>query len=174
MKRKILFLVTLLVFLCIFAVYAEESQRLFISGKRAAKAGNSAFAFMSFRSLLENFPDSSYRQEALFANAEYYFLIGAFTDARPAFIRFLSEYPDSKARPFVLLYLSKIAEAQGEPALAESLRQEIITSQQLVLLFRDYKQFQYLSPLNRRHKAVHFIDRIEFYIDNEFFAQISY
>ncbi len=174
MKRKILFLVALSVFLCIFSVYAEESQRLFISGKKAAKAGDLNFAFMSLRSLLENFPDSPHKQEALFANAEYYFLIGAFTDARPAFIRFLLEYPDSKARPFVLLYLSKIAEAQGELSLTESLRQEIVTSQQLVLLFRDYKQFQYLSPLNRRHRAIHFIDRIEFYIDDDFFAQISY
>ncbi|KPK98510.1 MAG: hypothetical protein AMJ95_03865 [Omnitrophica WOR_2 bacterium SM23_72] len=174
MKLKFVALVLFLILSCPYVALADESQRLYVSAVKAAKKNDLAVAFMSFRSLLENYPHSPHTQEALFANAEYYFLIGAFTDARPAFIRFLTEYPESKARPFALLYLSKIAEAQGEPALAETLGQEIITSQQLVLLFRDYKQFQYLSPLQKKHKAIHFIDRIEFYIDDEFFAQISY
>jgi hypothetical protein len=123
---------------------------------------------------LENYPDSRNAEEALFATAEYYFLLGDFTDARPGFIKFISEYPDSKAKPFALVYLIKIAEKQAQESLAESLRKQIITSQQLVLLFRDFKESQYLSPLYRRHKAVHFIDKIEFYIDGELFAQISY
>ncbi|MFH0827190.1 MAG: outer membrane protein assembly factor BamD [Candidatus Omnitrophota bacterium] len=174
MRLKIFILLAVLFLECGSLALADESQRLYVSGVKAAKSKDWAFAFMSFRSLLENHPHSPHAQEALFANAEYYFLIGAFTNARPAFIRFLTEYPGSKARPFALLYLSKIAEAQRQPDLAESLDQEIITSQQLVLLFRDYKQFEYLSPLQRKHKAIHFIDRIEFYIDDELFAQISY
>ncbi|MFH1457694.1 MAG: outer membrane protein assembly factor BamD [Candidatus Omnitrophota bacterium] len=174
MKLKLATFVLVLILACGSVAFAEESQRLYVSGVKAAKRGDLAYAFMFFRSLSENFPESRVAQEALFASAEYYFLIGAFTDARPAFIRFITEYPDSKARPFALLYLSKIAEAQGQEALAESLQKEIITSQQLVLLFRDFKKFQYLSPLNKNHRAVHFIDRIEFYIDGELFAQISY
>ncbi|KPK98687.1 MAG: hypothetical protein AMJ95_02770 [Omnitrophica WOR_2 bacterium SM23_72] len=174
MRLKIFLLLAVLLLQCGTFALADESQRLYVSAVKAAKRNDLTVAFMSFRSLLENYPHSPHMQEALFANAEYYFLIGAFTDARPAFIRFLTEYPDSKARPFALLYLFQIAEAQGQSDLAESLRQEIITSQQLVLLFREYKQFQYLSPLQRNHKAIHFIDRIEFYIDDELFARISY
>ena len=174
MKFKKTILLFVLILACDSWALADESQRLYAAGLRAAKKKDLAYAFMSFRSLLENFPHSRRTQEALFATAEYYFMIGAYSDARPALIRLITDYPESKARPFALLYLSKIARFQGEEALAESLQQEIITSQQLVLLFRDFKKFQYLSPLHRKHKAVHFIDRIEFYIDDELFAQLSY
>jgi outer membrane protein assembly factor BamD (BamD/ComL family) len=174
MKLKISVLFIVLVLGCVSVVFADGSQRLYVSGVKAAKKGDLASAFMSFRSLLENFPDSSYTQEALFATAEYYFLLADFTDARPAFIRFIAEYPESKARPFALVYLSKIAQSQEQKALAESLQKIIVTSQQLVLLFRDFKEFEYLSLLNRKYRAVHFIDKVEFYIDGELFTQISY
>jgi len=174
MKLKVLPIVTLLVFLFLSLAYAQESQRIYSLALKAAKEGDPGYAFMSFRYLLSNYPDSKHREAALFATGEYYFLIGDYTDARPVFIKFVDEYPNSKVRPFALAYLIKIAEKQDQEALAESMEKEIITSQQLILLFRDFKEFRYLSPLHRRYKAVHFIDKIEFYIDGELFAQISY
>jgi outer membrane protein assembly factor BamD (BamD/ComL family) len=175
MKLKILpILFTLFLLLYCSLVYALEDDYIYREAIKAAKTKDFAYAFMSFRYLLTNFPDSKYTEDALFATGEYYFLIGDYTDARPALIKFINEYPDSKAKPFALVYLLKITEKQTQRTLAQGLEKEIVTSRQLVLLFKDFKEFQYLSPLNRRHKVVHFIDKVEFYIDGELFAKIFY
>lgn len=174
MKIKLFLLVAFFVLLSSASAYAGESQRLYASAIKAAKDKDFDGAFMSFRELLTRFPGSPQAEEALFATGEFYFLIGDHADARAALIRLVTEYPRSKARIFALVYLLKIAEKQSPGALAENLRKEIITSKQLVLLFRDFKEFLYLSPLARKHKATHFIDKVEFTIDGEPFAQITY
>jgi outer membrane protein assembly factor BamD (BamD/ComL family) len=154
--------------------HAEGSRKLYQSGKRSARQGDEGYAFMFFQDLLKDFPDSHYAPDALFACAEYYFQMGALTDARQLFLKFVNDYPENRSRPFALVHLAKIASSQGQEEVARSLQKEIVVSQQLVLLFREFKEFQYVSALNRKHKVVHFIDRVEFYRDGELFEQISY
>jgi hypothetical protein len=153
----------LLIFLLLMRAapaHAEESGKIYRSGVKAARQGDEGYA--------------EYAAEALFASAEYYFEIGDLADARLLFLRFVNDYPEAQARPFALAYLAKMARSQSQEDLARSLDKEIVISQQLVLLFREFKEFQYVSALNRKYRAVHFIDRIEFYRDGELFEQISY
>ena len=84
------------------------------------------------------------------------------------------EYPESKSSPFVLAYLIKIAQKNGDEETVKKLEKELIASQQVSLLFRDFKELQYVSAMSKKYKALYFIDKIEIYIDNELFAQIPF
>jgi len=154
--------------------YAKEAKQIYATAVKAAQSGDLDSAFMTFLSLLKNYPESQYREDALFAIGEYYFQIGDFKDAAGTFIKFINEYPDSKAKPFVLVYLLKIAERDKLESLVKSLEKEIVTSRQLVLLFRDFKEYKYTSPLFKKHKVIHYIDKVEFYVEGQIFAKIFY
>jgi len=41
-------------------------------------------------------------------------------------------------------------------------------------LFRDFKEYSYVSALMREHKAVYYIDKIEFFVDEKLFSEIYY
>lgn len=154
--------------------YAEEGGRMYTLAVREARSGNKETAFMYFRSFLANYPDSRYARDALFATGEYYFLISDYADSAQSFTRYLDDYPDSPCVSFALAYLLKIAEKRGEEALAGDLEKKIATLRQMSFLFREFKEYKYRSSLYRKHKAVYYIDRAEFYIDGELFAKISY
>ncbi|TAN60952.1 tetratricopeptide repeat protein [bacterium] len=174
MKPKVLFAAAMLVSLFLGICYAEEGGRLYSSALREARSGNKETAFMHFRSFLANYPDSRYARDALFATGEYYFLISDYADSVQAFTRYLDDYPDSPCVSFALVYLLKIAEKRGEESLASDLKKKIATLRQMSFLFRESKEYKYRSALFRKHKAVYYIDRAEFYIDGELFAKISY
>ena len=173
-KFKILALIALLLLLSQSKGYSQEDKRLYYKGDQAARKGEIDFAFIHFNALLDGFPESEYRQQALFATGEYYFLNGLYSDAIRAFNKFIENDPESEAKPFAIVYLLKLAQRRGEEDTAERLKKELIGSQQLSLLFRDFKEFKYLSPLYKNYKALNFIDKIEIYIDNELFSKISF
>lgn len=156
------------------AAYAEESAQLYSLALKEARSGNPDNAFMYLRSIPKNYPDSKFASDAQFAIGEYYFLISAYADSIQAFARYLNDYPDSPAEAFAFMYLLKIAEKRGQDELAKNLRKKIATLRQTSFLFRESKVYQYRSALYRKHKAAHYIDRVEFYIDGELFAKISY
>lgn len=173
-ELKVLCAAALFAALLFGTCYAEEGGRLYSSAIREARSGNKDTAFMYFRSFLVNYPDSRYARDALFATGEYYFLISDYADSARAFTRYLDDYPDSPCVSFALAYLLKIAEKRGEEALVGDLKKKIATLRQMSFLFRESKEYKYRSALFRKHKAVYYIDRAEFYIDGELFAKISY
>lgn len=141
---------------------------------KAAQCGNIDFAFLYFSSLLDKCPDSKLAEKALFGTAEYYYLIGDYTDASQSFTQFISKYPDSRARLFALVYLLKICQAKEKEDFVKKLRKEIITFKQQSFLFRVFKKYQYRSPLYKHHKAIYYIDKVEFYIDEKLFTKILF
>ena len=153
---------------------AQEEARLRAMAVDAAQSGDMDSAFMHFRSLITNYPHSRYREKALFAVAEYYFVRADYYDAAPAFMSFVNEYPRAKGTIFALAYLLSIARIQGKESIAQDLEKQIVTSRQQVFLFKDSKNYTYTSPLCRRHALVHSIDKLEFYADGTLFAYISY
>ncbi|MBU1871858.1 MAG: outer membrane protein assembly factor BamD [Candidatus Omnitrophica bacterium] len=153
---------------------AEDDKKLYYQGVAAVRKNNIDFAFLYFHKLLNDFPDSRYREKALFATGEYYFSSLAYRDASGIFYRMFEEYPESKSSPFVLAYLIKIAQKNGDEETVKKLEKELIASQQVSLLFRDFKELQYSSAMSKKYKALYFIDKIEIYIDNELFAQIPF
>jgi outer membrane protein assembly factor BamD (BamD/ComL family) len=154
--------------------YGQDSHEIYQEGVQAARAGDLDYAFMYFQSLVKESPESKHGNDALFAMGEYYFVKGDYPDANNAFIKLINDYPDSKGEVFALAYLLKIAESRGNDDLAQNLEDKIVTSKRLVLLFKDSKEYKYKSPLNKKYKAVYYIDKVHFYLDGELFAQISY
>ncbi len=147
---------------------------MYYQGIQAARKGKVDSAFLSFYRLINNFPDSEYLEQTLFGTGEYYYSIGDHSDAKRAFSQLIDNYPNSNARLFAIAYLLKIAEKGGKESELESLKEELIGSQQVSLLFRDFKERSYTSPFNKNYKALNFIDKIEIYIDDELFAKISF
>ncbi|MFH1413595.1 MAG: hypothetical protein ABIG56_01965 [Candidatus Omnitrophota bacterium] len=173
-KRLFIILLLCLLFFGYNLGYAGGDALMYSHAVKAAKAGNLSAAFMYFHSLMNSNPDSKYRAEALFAIGEYYFLIANSYDAFISFADFVNEFPDSQGKVFALVYLLKIAEKIDKTSIAQGLEKDIVTFKRLLFLFKDYKEYEYLSPLHREHKLVYFIDKVEAYVNGELFAQIPY
>ena len=139
-----------------------------------AKAGQEDFAFMYYNKLLRDYPASKYREQALFATGEYYFRVSGFQEAATAFRTFLDEYPDSKQRLYALACLLSIAQRDQDALSIQGLEKQIIDLQQVSFVFRETKEITYRSPLYQNYKAVICIDKIEFYVEGELFAKVSY
>jgi outer membrane protein assembly factor BamD (BamD/ComL family) len=159
---------------CVSLAYAQESGYRYTQALEAVNAHDENTAFMHFRSLLTDFPDSRYAEPALFAIAEYYFYVADYQDSWQDFSRFVNDYPDSRGKLFALAYLLNIAGKQNKEALVKGLEKEIILFRQMTFLFRNSKEFKYTSALRKKYKAVYYIDKIEFYVNNELYAKISY
>lgn len=175
-KQYNIILVFLLMF-CLFFLnkgYSKQGKSSYILGVKAAKSGNLGFAYMYFRDFLRNFPESELAKDALFALGEYYFAINDNSDAVRYFNQFVEDYPECKTKIFALGYLMEIARKEGEHNLLKKLEKELVVFQKLSFLFRDFKEYTYVSPLSKKYKVVYFIDKIEIYIDENSFAQVAY
>lgn len=174
MSKRFLIIPLLLIFLFPCEGYPQKDKELYDRAVETAGRGDIHFAFMYFRMLLRDFSESKYFKDALFAIGEYYFSIGDYYDAQEAFRKFIKDCPESEARPFALAYLFKIAEKQQREDLTEDLKKRILKLKRLVLLFKDFEEYEYSSPLSKKYKAVYFIDRIEIYIDDGLFTKVSF
>ena len=157
-----------------FFNYNYQAASLFSQAREAAKRGEYDEAFLSFRTILENHPDSRYYKRAQFAVGEYYFLTGNYQDAAPVFLQLIADDPKAKNTIFCLAYLLRIAQNTEDEELIAQFEHNIVTFHQLSLVFRESKQFTYRSSLLRRHKVIYYIDKVEFYVNGELFAQIAY
>jgi len=157
-----------------FLGYDPQASALYSTARAAARMEEYDAAFLSFRDLLENYPESRYASRSLFAVGEYYFLNGNYREAAPIFLELVNDDPEAKNAVFCLAYLLKIAQNNEDQELIAKLEHAIVTFHQLSLVFRESKQFSYRSSLSRRHKVIYYIDKVEFYVNGELFAQISY
>ncbi len=172
--QRVLFLLNFVFLNFIQNTYAQEDKTLYYQAIRNAKAGNPEFAFIDLYSLIEKFPESKFLKGALFATGEYYFSQADYRDARESFQRLINKFPLSEGVVFALVYMLEVAKKERDIEAIDRIKKEILTSQQLSLLFRDFKEYEYHSPLAKNYKAVYYIDRIEFYIDAGLFAEVPY
>jgi len=154
--------------------FAPGSFQNYSKAVKFAKAGQVHFAFMHYNKIIRNFPNSKYRNKALFATGEYYFHNSGMKQATQAFQLFIDENPDAKERLYALAYLLNIANQGGDEAFVQGLEKQIIDLQQVSFVFRSEKEIAYRSPLYQNHKAVIHIDKIEFYVEGKLFAKVSY
>lgn len=152
----------------------DEDRLLYYKGVAAAKAKDIHLAFMNFRMFLDSSPKSKLAENALFSIGEYYFLTSNYSDAAGAFQRFIKNFPESRAKIFALAYLLEIAKKKTNQEDISALQNEIAASKQLIFLFSESKQYKYKSAFSKNYKALYFIDRIEFYIDEALFTKISF
>jgi outer membrane protein assembly factor BamD (BamD/ComL family) len=152
---------------------AGEEDALYAKAIQAARSGRIDFAFMYYNQLDRDYPRSRYREQVLLARGEYFYELPAYIQAREAFEKLLEEYPQSPGKLFILVYLYKIAEADGKTDLIENLKKEILTFRQVGLVFEETKEYKYPSPFYRNFRAVFYIDKVEFYRGGELFATVS-
>ena len=154
--------------------FAGPDSQIYSKAVKLARSQQQDFAFMQFNRILRDFPKSKFREPALFACGEYYFDILNYQESNNLFNTLLNEFPNSKSKIFILAYLLKIAQAQRDEVLAKNLEQEIISSQKVGLVFKDYQEYKIKSPQNRWHKVIFRINKIEFFINENLFIEISY
>ena len=155
-------------------VHAQEDKNLYHKALKHTEKGDTDLAFMNFYRLINNFPESRYYREALFATGEYYFSIGVYTDAAQTFNQFINNYSGSEAHPFAIVYLIEIAKKDKQENLEEKLKKELLGSQQVSLLFRDFIELEYSSSFSKDYLALYFIDKVKIYIDDELFTEIVF
>jgi outer membrane protein assembly factor BamD (BamD/ComL family) len=153
--------------------HAQTDAELYNNAKLAAKQGDRDFAFMQYHSLMRLSENSPYYHDALFAVGEYYFDMSNYYDAYRTFVEFVELYPRSEALPFAVVYLLKMEQNQQENE-SEDLEKKVITFKQLSLLFSEYKEYLYTSPLGTKYKAVYFIDKVEIYINEVLFETVYF
>lgn len=170
---RILFLVSLVIFLFSRAAYSQDKD-FFYRGKNLARKGNLDFAFSYFNMISTIHPESRYAKDSLFAVGEYYFLQGDTRNAKKAFSKFVGKYSETEAKLFALTYLFKIANTEKDLEKAEEIKKEIVSFKQLSLLFKDFEEIEYSSALSNKYKATYFIDRVDIYINEELLAQIPF
>jgi hypothetical protein len=189
--RKIIILCWGFILCLTSSVCAEGEAQLYRKAVQAAKAGRTDFAFMYYNDLGRDYPYSKYREDVLFVQGEYYGQSRNYAESAKAFNVLIHEYPQSQGRLFALAYLYAMAQREkgieaiagryAEPtvaarqeALSESLKKEILTFKQVGLVFTEFKEYTYRSPLYQTYKAVFHIDKVEFYVGGELFATVAY
>ncbi|MFH1678410.1 MAG: tetratricopeptide repeat protein [Candidatus Omnitrophota bacterium] len=167
----------LLCFLIIFSQhkgYSQDDKSLYNKGVAIAKRGDTDVSFMYFNRLINDFPESKYLKEALFAAGEYRFSIGDYSNSGRMLSQLINNYPQAENKPFAMAYLIKINSAGGKKNEVEKLTKELAGVLQLSLVFRDFKELKYASPLSKNYKALYFINKVQIYIDDKLFAEIPF
>ncbi len=173
-SRKILPIFLAFIILSPAYLYAQTPRSLYYKGRFLARSNDKNFAFFYFNRLARDFPDSKFAKESLFAVGEYYFVIRNYQDSASKFLEYINYYPESKVNLFSLMYLFKAAQTENNQEAAAEIEKKIFNFQQISLIFRDFKEYRYKTALDRELKAVYFIDKVEFYIDGQFFTKASY
>ena len=135
------------------------------------------FAFMEFRSVVKNFPKSSFTQQSIFAMAEYYYDHKMYYDAILNFTGYINNYPSSKANVFAKAYLLKITEEIQDPTweekrMLENVKEDFF-SKPLFLLFTEYKETSYRSASRNDFRIRYYIDNVEVYRNGQLFVKIA-
>lgn len=177
-KNVFLFIIAAAMILSSHELYAAGFARArYDAAIRYIKKNQPDFALMEFRSLLREFPKSSLVERSSFAMAEYYYNSRMYGDAIKSFTGYLKDYPDSKAGIFAKAYLLKIIEEIKDPTweekkVFENIRGDLFSSP-LFLLFKEYKETSYKSPLRNKFKIRYYIDNIEVYRNGQIFVKIT-
>lgn len=151
-----------------------DDQALFQKGVNAGISNQTDFAFSYFDMIVKNHRGSRYYPQALFSSGEYFFRSRAFRDAKHMFRELSNDYSDSELRPFALAYLLRLAKQEGKRLEAKELEKEIVKARQVCLVFKDFKEYSFTSPLNIIYKAQFFIDKVEVYINGRLFEEIPF
>lgn len=170
-----------IIILCLWGIFcltslarAESEAQIYRKAVQAAKTGRTDFAFMYYSALSRNYPDSRYRREFLFARGEYLFWMPNYPEAAAAFETFLKDFPDADGKLVVWGYLYRIAQIRKDSVRMEEIKKEIIGFQQVGLVFKEFKENQYRSPMHYAYRVVFHIDKVEFYREGGLFAEVSY
>ena len=155
-------------------VHAGGDSTLYMQSLQWAKDGRVDFAYMGYRSILRDYPESQFKQHALFAEAEYAFFLTHYAKSAKLFNAFLKDSSDTRQALFALAYLLKIARDNENTEIIDSLEKRIISLTPATLVFRDFKEYTFISPFDWKCKAKVYINKIEFYMEDKLFETMVY
>ncbi|MBU0468541.1 MAG: hypothetical protein KJ736_05695 [Candidatus Omnitrophica bacterium] len=171
--RKTIFII-ILTFAMEYSAFATDMSKIYKKAESDAKGGHADFAFMGYRKVLSANPKESYKQQALFAVAEYYYKMSDHKNSAKYFKEYLKVSKDENGRLFAFVYLMKLAKIEKNESLIVDLESEIKLVKRNSFIFDNTKEYSFESPLNRNHRAVYYIDKIEFYVEKENIASIFF
>ncbi len=157
-------------------VCAQPDRDMYYAGVRAAKRGELDFAFINFHALVSAYPDSKLFEDALFSVGEYYYDHKDYADAYSTFSLFIEKYSSRRVKPFAFAYLIKLISIQEKEKkeLIPYLQKGIVSFRQYSLVFRDFKEYKYISGLNKKYRADYYIDHVEIYVNGRPFLSFSF
>lgn len=180
MKKAFLFLLPIVTLLFLFKVTmlcGQSPKAEYEEAIKSAREKRADFAFMAFRSIIRNFPETEYARESMFAIAEYYYEINAYFDAIRHFKDYIKIYPNTSGVTFAKAYLLKIKESIKNPTVKQK---EILDememdffSRPLFLIFSEYKEDSYKSAFQNEFTIRYQLDLIEIYRNGKIFVKIS-
>lgn len=146
-------------------------------GLKLAKEKEYDFAFLSFRSLVQEYPKSKYAQDALFAVGEYFYQVKSYYDVNKIFNEYINKYASSPGAIFAKAYLYKIIEysdkvEERRKETADKLTLDFF-SQIPFLLMPENKERSYLSAFNNKFTLNYQPDKIEIYQNGKIFIEIT-
>ena len=177
MKQKIFCIVLMVLTLTLLTVqysFAQADKQLYLKAQKSIKSGQMDFAFLRYHELLLSYPNSKYRNGALFGVGEYYFLNNNYQEAKEAFEQYVHQNSDFKKKLFAYSYLLKIARNQNDQAAQDKIIENILSLRQMGFVFNTSKEYHFYSSLNQHLKAIFTINTITFYINDQPFVEVSY
>ena len=155
-------------------VKASEADLQWKEAVGFAKQEEYDFAFMDFKTILDNSPDSHYCLAAEFAQGEYYFLQNNLKMASDQFENFYTKYPGHEEALVALAYLFQIAKMQEHADDMKKYRNMAATFRQLTFIFNDKKSYKFISGFQRQHKLVYYINKVDLYVNGELFTEVHF
>lgn len=137
--------------------------------------GEIDFAFMEYRSLLEEYPETPSAQGAAFAIGEYHFSQHNTREAKEAFERFDLKQAEEIPRLLAQVYLLLCARLLKDDPTADTLEahlKEALSSKKLFLTFEENRIQTWGSPLGNRFELREFVDHMEITLNGASFYSI--
>ena len=155
-------------------VKASEADLQWKEAVGFAKQEEYDFAFMDFKTILDNCPHSPYCLDAEFAQGEYYFLQNDLNLATDVFKNFYTQYPNQEKALIALAYLYQIAKIENHADDMKKYRNMAAGFRQLTFIFNDKKSFKFVSGFQRKHKLVYYINKVDLYVNGELFTEVPF
>ncbi len=159
----------------------SETADLYRAGVAAFEDGQTYFAIMHLRRVIEEAPESPYAPQSMFALGEYYFDNNDYFNAIKLLSSYIHQHPKDKGVVFAKVLIYKMittfkAESalnEQEEALMKEIRKELF-SQPLFLVFYD-KKFprSYRSLFHHAYLVYDYVDRIKVFRDDKLFLELS-
>ena len=139
------------------------------------KEKNLDSAFMNFRELARDYPNSPYSRNARFAMAEYLFTKKDYYDSLREFVSIIEDFPNTSqalfAKAIVYKALSEFSSKEIE-GLSSKIKREFF-AQPIILVFSEYKTKSFKTLLGSHYTIKDYVDRVEIFKDNEIFLKIT-
>ncbi len=155
----------------------QDGREEYVKACRFIKQREYDFAFLEFRSIIRDFPDSRYARESEFAIGEYLFMQKMYWESIKNFSEYIRDYPDSNGAIFAKAYILKIMEdienlTAEQKKDIENIKTELF-SEPLFLLFSEYKEISYRSAFNNNFSIRYYVDIIKVYKNDKIFVTVT-